>query len=409
MAIAAQVTTTATTSWATRFADSWRTDLMAVVAMLVPGVLAFGPVFGGMAGYVAAGGGVLLGLAIALLSRWRGWSWVTTTVAAVAAYLVCGGALALPRTTMGGVVPTVDTLRRLVLLTVQSWRDLLTVSLPAASFTGPAVVPLLSGIVLALLAVLAGTRTARSALAVAPCALLLVVGILWGIHTAPYAVAQGLLFAMIALVWQSARARRRDAALAIDLLGDAADSPRRPRRSFLSAAIVVGACALIAGLAAGLGAPLSRFVLRDTIEPPLDLKQFASPLTMFRSFERDLKDETLMTVTGLPAGARLRLATVDAYDGVVYNVDVASAGFHPVGTTIESETQSAAPVTTLGVTVGSYQGLWLPGGGDVRAVRFSEADSQSQAERLYYNPTTGTALTTVGVAKGAAYQIDVAL
>ena len=57
------------------------------------------------------------------------------------------GTSGLPTTTIGGVLPSLETLQRLVLLTYESWRDLLTVSVPASAFTGPAVVPYLSGLV----------------------------------------------------------------------------------------------------------------------------------------------------------------------------------------------------------------------------------------------------------------------
>ena len=41
--------------------------------VFVPGVLAFGPVFNGPQGWIAAGGGVLVGLAIGLVAAWRAW------------------------------------------------------------------------------------------------------------------------------------------------------------------------------------------------------------------------------------------------------------------------------------------------------------------------------------------------
>ena len=40
----------------------------------------------------------------------------------------------------------------------------------------------------------------------------------------------------------------------------------------------------------------------------------------FRKTVRDQKTKTLFTVTGLPEGARVRLAAMDGWDGVVYNV-----------------------------------------------------------------------------------------
>ena len=83
--------------------------------------------------WLAAGGGAVIGLLVATLSAWRRWGASATVAAGIAAYLIFGGALALPRTTIAGA-PTLETVQRLLLLAVTSWRDLLTVAVPA----GPA-------------------------------------------------------------------------------------------------------------------------------------------------------------------------------------------------------------------------------------------------------------------------------
>ena len=44
----------------------------------------------------------------------------------------------------------------------------------------------------------------------------------------------------------------------------------------------------------------------------------ASPLVGFRKYERNLKGKTLFTVTGVPAGQRLRFGVLDDYDGSVW-------------------------------------------------------------------------------------------
>jgi hypothetical protein len=54
--------------------------------------------------------------------------------------------------------------------------------------------------------------------------------------------------------------------------------------------------------------------------PPFDITDYPSPLQSFRGYVRDDADKTLFTVTGLPKDGRVRLATMDAYDGIVYNV-----------------------------------------------------------------------------------------
>nr|NLI48897.1 transglutaminase domain-containing protein [Propionibacterium sp.] len=381
------------------------TTLAAVALLLLPGVLAFGPVFGGPDGYLAAGGGVLLGLALGFLARWRRWALASTVAAAVGAYLLFGGALALRPTTIAGVVPTPDTLLRLVPLSVQAWRDLLTITPPANAFVGPAVVPYLSGLVLALVAAWVALDARRYLWALLATVAFLAIGILWGLDEAPLAAALGAGYGAIALLW--ARWRRLEARRVggEEFLADASALGVRRLGSAAGVVALAAAAALLASPLLGAGA--DRHVLRRTVQPPLNLQDYASPLTSYRYLEVDAKDLTLFTVSGLPAGARVRLATMDAYDGRVYSVADASAGFVRIGE--RTGGRSVGTPATLAVTVGEYAGVWLPGGGDVRGVRFAGARAGSQADSLHFNPYGGTLLTTAGVATGDAYQVDLVL
>ncbi len=117
----------------------------------------------------------------------------------------------------------------------------------------------------------------------------------------------------------------------------------------------------------------------------------------------------LFTVDGLPEGARIRLAALDTYDGNVFRVGEGSAGFRRVGTTIAASRPGEAAVTSLAVSIDDYAGVWLPGSGDLRGVRFEGRDSSLLADGLYYNPDTGNALTTAGLRAGSAYTLEVAL
>ena len=53
----------------------------------------------------------------------------------------------------------------------------------------------------------------------------------------------------------------------------------------------------------------------NVVEPPIDPTVFDSPLSTFRTYTKDRADVVQMTSSGLPAGARLRLAALDDYDG----------------------------------------------------------------------------------------------
>lgn len=378
-------------------------SVLAALALLAPGVWSFGPVFGGADGFIAAGGGVLLGVAIGVVARRRRWAFASTAAVTVAAYLLFGGALALRRTTVGGVVPTVDTLLRLVPLSVQAWRDLLTVTPPADTFVGPAVVPYLAGLLLGLASGWFVLHPRRYLWTLAPTLGLLAVGILWGVHEAPFAAALGAGYGTVALGWTSWR-RALDARATSDEILTASARPVGRRRLGGAAALLAGGVAAAVAASPVLGSGIDRQVLRDLVEPPLDLRAYASPLTSFRYLEGEARKDTLFTVSGLPDGGRVRLASLDRYDGDVYNVADSSAGFVRMG---ERRTEAAQGVpVTLTIAVGEYAGYWLPGGGDVRGLTFTGPRAESQADGLHLNAWGGTLITTAGVGRGDAYSVD---
>ena len=382
-------------------------DVLAMLVLLGTGVVAFGPVFADVSGYVAAGGGVLVGTVLAAVGAWRRWSVFSVAAATLAAFVLLGGPLALPSTTIGGVVPTPETVNRLLVLTYQAWRDLLTVSVPASSFTGPAVVPYLSGLVCAVLALTLALRARRHLWALAPAAALLLIGILWGTKSAPSAAVQGAVFCVAALAWagwRTALQQHRDNA---HLLTNRRTNTGAQRQRLMAAAVILavagGASVVLGG---GMVSAADRYVLRDDVVPPLDLRTYASPLTKYRYYERDKKEDTLFTVTGLPEGSRLRLATMDGYDGHVFSVDAASAQFRRVGDRIGVEAPAGA--RTVGIEVGDYSGNWIPGGGDVGGVEFSGPRAESLAASLYYNADSGTLLSTAGLEGGESYDVVLA-
>lgn len=375
-------------------------SLVAVAALLAIGVPTWGPTFAGAPGYLASGGGVAVGLAVGIGTGLRRWPLLSTVAAAAVAYLLCGGAFALPMTAIAGFVPTLDTLARLTVLTVFAWRDLLTVSVPADSFTGPAVVPYLTGLVTAVVAARLALGRRWWAWAVLPAAANLAVAILWGTREAPLAVWLGLAFAVVALgwaAWRTAAARRTDAVVLIGGTPVAAAG----RRAALGASVLAGGTAVALLAAPVLGAGINRQVLRDDVVPPFDPLAHASPLTSFRHFETDAKDAVQFRVQGLPEGVRLRLATLDAYDGVVFGVADTTSAFVRVGRTLAGP----GDPLRLHVTADEYAGLWVASAGDLRGLEFVGPDAARQAEGLVYNPATGTVATAAGVRAGDAWAV----
>jgi len=152
-------------------------------------------------------------------------------------------------------------------------------------------------------------------------------------------------------------------------------------------------------------------VLRTSIEQPFDPRDYVSPLSGFRSYwQPRLLNDVLFQVRGLPEGARIRLATLDTYDGVVYavgsnTVSSLSGSFTRVPSTVDQSKVDGNQVS-VGVTVRDYMGVWLPTVGQLESVTFSGPDATTLRDAFYYNDTSGTAAVVRGLASGDRYTID---
>ncbi|WP_395245236.1 transglutaminaseTgpA domain-containing protein [Agromyces sp. MMS24-K17] len=372
-----------------------------LAALCVLALAPLAPVFDGVDFWIAAVGGVLLGTAIAWLAAVRGWGALVVAALVVGAYFVFGGVVAARDRTWFGVVPTLDTLADLALGVVFAWKRVLTVATPITGFDGLLVVPFIAGLLTSVVAVSIGLRARRPRWAVAPIALLLAGSICLSTFGAFLPAVIGAAFAAGAIAW--AAWRDRDARA--ENLAQTSAARRTPRATAIAAGSL--AVALAAGLTAGAVVPATdRVVLRDLIVPPLEVHDFASPLTSFRKYMTDGEASVLFTVDGLPAGARIRLATLDQYDGIVYRVsgDGSAGGgtFARVGR--EIATDAPGEPASLTITVGDLRGVWLPDVGAATALRL--ADAGSRADDLNYNAATGTAVLTSGLVEGDAYAVD---
>jgi transglutaminase-like putative cysteine protease len=251
------------------------------------------------------------------------------------------------------------------------------------------------------------TALRASVLLVGPVVLYLS-GILLGTDEAYLAAVRGVAFAVVALVWL---ARRRGAT--VEASGDGAVRLRRQKvvgtTAVVAAAIAVGA---VAGIALAPVSP-DRFVLRDEVVPPFDPLEFPSPLAGFRHYTKDLAEAPLFEVTGLEPGDVIRLATMDAYTGRLWNVagpdDVGPDGG---GYGIVGETLPEPLLATLGserrvqVRIEGYHDVWLPTVGYGETLALHDRGTSERAGDLRYNPAAGTAVLTSGLAEGAAYELD---
>ncbi|MFD6445762.1 DUF3488 and transglutaminase-like domain-containing protein [Promicromonospora sp. NPDC060204] len=391
----------------TRFA---LVDLGALAVMLGAVAVGFGPVWGSLGYLLPTAGGALVGLAVAWLGAWRRFPAVVVTALAVVAYVLFGGALALPHTTIAGVVPTLDTLRELMLGSVQGWKQFITTSPPMRSFPDLGVVPFLLMLVVALVAGTIAWRAKHAVWAVVPVIVALVGVILLGTVDEAMPIVQGLVIAITALLWGAVRVMEARVGTHSITTEASREATRRLRwHRVRTGATILGAAALVAGFTAPILMPHpDRSVLRETVVPPFDIHQFTSPLVAFRHYAKDAREEELFTVSELPEGARVRLATLDEYDGVVFDA-AGDGGDTGVYTRVGEEiaTKSDVTPTPIDVTVAGYSGVWVPEIGDLTGVEWLGANAEAQTDGTYYNPLTSTALTTAGIRSGDTYRLKV--
>lgn len=369
-------------------------DVACLLTALLLGLLPLLAVHGGTVAVPALVGGALLGAGVAVLGAVRGWSAPTVVAWLVGVYLVTGGALAAPSTTAGGVVPTLGTLTSLARGAASSWKQVLTLQPPVGDSGTLLVAGFLLALVGAATAVAVALRVRRPAVAataaLVPVAVAVGAALLGTREPVVPPLVAGLVPAVLLLGWASWRT-----------------GALRPRRVVALGTVVVAAVLSGALVAPAVVGDASRYVLRDEITPPFDPSDYPSPLSAFRAYVRQQEDAVLLTVDGLPAGARVRLATMDTYDGVVW--DVAGDGsaedsgeFRRVGESVETSVRGSA--AQVDVEVGALDGVWLPTVGQATSIRFTDA---SLAAQVRYNDATGGAVLTGGLAEGMTYSLDV--
>ncbi|QMU97074.1 transglutaminase domain-containing protein [Microbacterium esteraromaticum] len=395
---------------ASRLRRGWVIDLAAVAALLITALVGFWTTFAGPSFLLAAVGGVVLGLAIAALCAWRGWGILIVTGATVVAYFLFGGALALPHTALLGVIPTLDTLAALASGVVTSWKQLLTTVAPVSAADGHLLVPFLIALVSSVLAASLALRLRRLAWSLLPIIGTLFLVIALGVPTAAFPLVQGIVIAAVAAIWLSLRAWWAPQSSAVNV---AEADPSRARymriRRLVGSAIVI---AVAAGAGAGVNAVTAdagpRNVFRDAIIPPFNIRDYASPLQSFRKTVRDQKTKKLFTVTGLPEEGRVRLAAMDGWDGVVYNVTDggpgSSSAFLPLRSDMATGVEGVP--AQLRFEIADYSGVWLPGASVVDDVRFDGDRADELRRSAYSNPATDTTIVTAGLKKGDAYTVD---
>lgn len=387
----------------------WVIDTLVMSLLCALALLPFSSAYEGVDFWIAAIGGVVLGAGIAVFGSLRRLGILVVAALTVLVYFVFGTALAARSLGIAGVVPSLDSLASLATGIVQVWKRALTLTVPLDVFPGLAIAPFLLALIATVCAASLALRLRRApTLALIPVGALLIASIAFGTYegVAP-AVTGAVLFvgAVGWTVWRRGLARRGQHSL----VTDATDVPRRHQLTVLAVlAAVIAVAGIAGGVAAVAVAPSARQVLRDHVVPPLDMHDYSSPLTLFRRYTTDGADAKLFTVEGLPAGASVRLATLDLYDGSAYVVSggggAGSGSFTRVGRSIPSDaTGDAATVT---VRVQGLNGVWMPTVGYLSSLRFTGDAADTRDTGLHYNAVTGTAVDIDGIRDGDTYVFD---
>lgn len=392
-------------------------DLAVLTVLSLIAIAGFEPAFGPYDYLLAALSGLVLGTAVALVCFVLRIGVLPTILIATATYLLFGSPLTMPAETLFGVLPTGVSLAGLLQGAVFGWADIVTLQTPVEAPAYIAVVPYFATSLVSVLCVSLALRwlpkkkrtpLKASVLLIAPIALFLA-GILLGTSEPYYAGLRGVAFACIGLVWLGWR-RREKGAVAITVDGAVR------RRKVTGVAIVVLGAVVLGGLGGALLAPAtqSRFVLRQEVTPPFDPLQYPSPLSGFRNFTKSLATTDLFTVTGLQSGQKIRMATLDSYDGQVWSVaspetqTEGSGGFQLLGRNIPSPPLlTKGGTATLKITVLGYNDVWLPDAEFPTTLDFDSYTGTDPATTVRINTTTGAAAVTSGVRRGLVYTVGV--
>jgi len=388
-------------------------DAGLVVVLTAIALVGFRTSFSGWNFFAVGLAGSVLGVLIAHLANALRQPVIVLAGMTLATFFLLGGAVALRTAPQGDALPTWPTLHGLATLGVHGWKELLT-TLPPADDRGPLLVlPYLLGIFAGSASFSLARRTRFSFAPVGALFLVLAVVILLGTTTPAAQALQGGGFGLIALGWAALRSRR--------LRPATRTGSGRVARIATTGVLLCTALAgsLVLGPALPGAGAHHRTVLRSYVHPPTNVGQYPSPLAAFRKYTAWKKDtlyaKTLFTVSGLPTRTPVRIATLDAYNGLVWaaanrpdSTNLAPDTFLKVGSSIASPTPGTRRAMTVTIGAG-YSDYWLPTAGAVSGVRFAGPHAADLTTNLRYNMATGTGVVPERIQQGDRYTMQVVL
>jgi hypothetical protein len=387
-------------------------NTIALWVLMALGAAAWWPIYQNLQFVIAVAAATLIGSLIAIVGAIYRWPSAIVIPVTVVAFAATGVALAVPTKALYGVLPTPGGLLDLFAGVALAWKQLLTITLPVGSYEALLVPGFLSALLCAVVALSTALRARRGDLAVVPPVLFFLAGIAFGPREAhwPILLALGTLAGVLLwLMWR--RWYRRRAAIRA-LTGTSSGQLIVGLRTVVSGVIVM-ALAGGAAVAATAAVPPTeqREVLRSRVEQPFDPRDYASPLAGFRRYlQGGQADSVMFTVMGLPAGQRVRIATLDSYDGVVYAVGSAAVASESGSFTrvpyVFDQSGVIGEQVSLDVTIGSYSGVWMPTVGKFENVEFRGGRAATLRNAFYYNDTARTAAVIGGLSEGDEYLLE---
>lgn len=404
--------------------------LTTVVVSVAIAVMTAWPIYGSFQALLVAGVATVIGSGSIVVGWVLAWRWWQSGILAFGLYLLAVVPVAIPSalTSPQRILAGVGTG---VLDIVFGWKRLLTIEVPTGDFQSvlvPYFFTLTLGTLLATVLIIYGRRWAP--FAVVPLLLMSLFGAFLGTSSvgadfvlgpisvpAPTHTLLAILAVAVCATWLIVRARmaRADALkqartrTGSTRLGSTSGALalRRQLLALSMMVVTVGVVVAAAPVSASFG---EREVVRDQVDPLLMLQRQASPLSSYREwFGQDLYDQTLFSVSAPDAVDRLRIATLDAYDGTAFHV---SADTEAIRFSRQPQTQRADVDITIGP---AYSGVWVPlATADAGAPVFRGERAAELADSYYASKDLGAGVivegqdadSVVGLRSGDSYAIE---
>lgn len=397
-------------------------DLAALAALFSLALLGFQHVYGGIQYLLTGMMALVLGLLIALIGARFRWGALRVTALLLGVYLVFGTLFAAPTHALFGVVPTLGSLRELLLAPVTTWRSVLTVSPPVGAAQGVLGVVWISTLLLTVLSASIVLRTRRYVAAWLFPLLLILVTVTFGTTQAFAPALRGIGFAVTSVAWltwrfESARLENSQSTIISDTV-----RPGSWKNPVLRRRLIGGSLIMVLAVGGSIAArPLLdpppgtiRYALRDQIAPPFDPQDYVSPLADFRGYTKNRRDAELFSITGVSEGDHVRLATMDRYDLHVYNVAGSRDKNSPSGAFLRTAGgvnlhEASGQERTSTVTIGAYNDVWMPTiGARTNRIELEQMPPDRSgvlAENLFLNEQSQTAVNASGMRSGDTYEL----